>query len=132
MKILIVEDQFMSRRILQKIFEDYGTCDLASDGTEALEAFQLAHRSERPYDLIVMDIVMPEKDGMSALQEIRAWEGKRNIQGLDRTKIVMATVSRDSDNVLGSFRSGCDGYITKPFRRDQVIADLKKYFIELG
>ncbi|MFW6242306.1 MAG: response regulator, partial [Thermodesulfobacteriota bacterium] len=71
MKILVVEDDFISRRILKEILTEHGDCDVVVDGDEAVQAFRLAREEGAPYQLICMDIMMPNKDGHEALQEIR-------------------------------------------------------------
>ncbi|GAF79962.1 unnamed protein product [marine sediment metagenome] len=63
MRGLIVDDEFVSRKKAQRIMSQYGECDIATNGTETLEAFRLAHDEGRPYDLITMDILIPDMDG---------------------------------------------------------------------
>ena len=128
MKILIVDDEFVSRKKAQKILSQYGECDIAIDGTEALEAFHLAHKEAKPYDLITMDILMPDMDGIEALKRIRKWEESRNIQLGKGVKVVMLTASKTSDSVLSSFNEGCEAYVVKPFNKEH----LTKAMSELG
>ena len=71
MRVLIVEDDFVSRKILHNILLDYGECDIAADGKEAVEAFKLALDDNTPYDLICMDIMMPRMNGQEALLQIQ-------------------------------------------------------------
>lgn len=63
MKILIVEDDFYSRKILKKFLTAYGEVDIAINGEEAVAAFKLAWEENQPYDLITLDIMMPIMDG---------------------------------------------------------------------
>jgi len=72
MKTLVVEDDFTSRLLLQTILKAYGECHVAADGTEALAAFLEAERTEQPYQLICLDIMMPDLDGKEVLRSIRA------------------------------------------------------------
>jgi len=58
MKMLVVEDDFGSRRVMQKLLEPYGDVDVVVDGEEAVDAFKLAWEDSRPYDIIFMDIMM--------------------------------------------------------------------------
>ena len=128
-RILIVDDEFVSRKKAQKIMAQYGECDIAINGTEALEAFKLAHEEEgRPYDLITMDILMSDMDGIEALKRIREWEESKNVQLGKGVKVVMVTASKASDSVLSSFNEGCEAYLVKPFDKE----DLTKAMSELG
>lgn len=79
MRILIVDDE-LSRKKAQRILSQHGQCDIAINGTEALDAFRLAHEEGKPYDLITMDILMPDIDGIEALKGIREWEESRKSQ----------------------------------------------------
>lgn len=128
MRILIVDDEFVSRKKAQKIMAQYGKCDIATNGAEALEAFRLAHDEDKAYDLITMDILMPDMDGIEALKRIREWEKSRNIQLGKGVKVVMVTASKASDSVLSAFNEGCESYLVKPFNKET----LSKALCELG
>ena len=71
MRILIVEDEITCRMLLKEILSLYGDCDIAVDGEQAIYAFRLAWEENKPYDLICMDIMMPNIDGQKALEKIR-------------------------------------------------------------
>jgi len=127
MKVLLVEDEFISRKILLAYFykqSEYG-CDVATNGSEAIEAFMLAIEGGKPYDLIMLDIMMPEMDGQEVLKRIRIIEEQ---QGLAATRIIMISAMKDSDHIMGSFRQQCDGYLVKPVSFDklrELISELK-------
>jgi two-component system chemotaxis response regulator CheY len=72
MRVLVVEDDFISRKLLTTLLGHYGSCDVAVDGVEAVSAFKMALAEGAPYDLICLDIMMPNMDGQEALKEIRA------------------------------------------------------------
>ncbi len=127
MKILIVDDDFISRKLLLKILESYGECDLACNGKEAWEAFQNAHVEERKYDIILLDIMMPEMDGREVLRHIRGYEQTKQLPSEKIAHIAMATTLADKVNVIQAFRDQCDGYITKPYTRESLLADLRKF-----
>ena len=91
MKILIVEDDFVCRKVLQKMLATYGEVEIAVDGNEALEAFRLAQENGETYDLICLDVMMPEMDGHEVLAQIRKTEEVAGVGGLDRVKIMMTT-----------------------------------------
>ncbi len=127
MKILIVDDDFTSRKILQSTLRDLANCDLACNGEEAIAAYQSAVHEGHPYDLILLDIMMPGIDGNEVLRQIRAEEDKIKRFGSDRVKIAMATCLNDKDHVINSFHDGCDGYILKPYTPSSVHHDLKRH-----
>lgn len=126
MKILVVEDDFSSRKLMQKILEKYGAVDIAVDGEEALEAVCLAIKEKEPYDLICLDIMMPGMDGHEVLRAIRKIEEERHINGLDQVKVIMVTALHDPSNILQAFRSQCEDYIVKPVRKNTLIEKIRK------
>lgn len=125
MKILVVDDEFTSRRIMQALLSRYGTCDMAADGDEAVAAFKRAWAEGKPYDLIALDIQMPKMNGQDVLAKIRAIEEQKDILGLAGVKIIMATAMEDSRNVLGAFRSQCDDYVIKPVDEESLSKAMK-------
>ena len=126
MKILIVEDDLISRKVIYKILSDYGDCDITVDGMEAIDAFLLAHDEKEPYDLICLDIMMPKLDGRSALKIIRGMEIEKNISKADRVKIIMTTALNDTENVHKAFEYGSEGYAAKPIDAKKLIEVLEK------
>ena len=127
MYTLIVEDDFTSRLLLQTFLSRYGECHVAINGKEAVEAFRLAKQNGRAYDLICMDIMMPEKDGKEALLEIRALEEAGGTFSTSGAKIIMITALDDVKNVVESFRALCDAYVFKPVDTAQLLAHLKTF-----
>jgi two-component system chemotaxis response regulator CheY len=126
MRVLIVEDDFTSRTLLQRFLKPYGESDIAVDGKEAIKAFQLALEEGRPYDLILLDIMMPEMDGQLVLQELRRMESEMGITGLDGAKIIMTTALTDSENVMTAFREQCDAYLVKPVTKSDLMSKLQE------
>lgn len=126
MRTLIVEDDFVCRRLLQKLLSPYGDCDITINGKEAIEAFLLALDEDESYDLICLDIMMPEMDGQEALKKIREIEKEKGILGLDGVKVIMTTALKDSKNVFGAFKTGCEGYLVKPIDKKKLIEEIKK------
>jgi two-component system chemotaxis response regulator CheY len=127
MKVLIVEDDFISRQVLRDIMKQYGDCDVVMDGEEAVQAFRLAWEDKAPYDLIMMDIMMPRKDGKQAVKEIRSIERENNILGSKEVKIVMTTALGDPKTVFESYyQCGATSYLVKPLTTDQVLEELHR------
>jgi two-component system chemotaxis response regulator CheY len=125
MKTLIVEDDFTSRLLMQELLKNYGPSHIAVDGREAIEAVRLSLQANEPYDLICLDIMMPTMDGHQALKEIRALEEVRGIFSSDGAKIIMTTALDDIQNKINAFSNLCDGYLTKPIDKEQLLDELR-------
>ncbi len=126
MRTLIVEDDFSSRLLLQTFLSRYGECHVAINGNEALQAFRLACRGKEKYDLICMDIMMPEMDGQTAVRRIRELEVSEGILSSVGVKIIMTTALDDVKNVMESFGSLCDAYVFKPVDTVLLLGHLQK------
>lgn len=115
MKCLIVEDDRVSSSVLTKMFSRFGSSDVVVNGRIAVEQFRLAHDSNSPYDLILMDIRMPEVDGLKAVQEIRELEALLGISRVHRVKVIMTTALDDPRTVMKAlYESDANSYLTKP------------------
>ena len=123
---LIVEDDFISRNIMQKILSEFGDCDIAVNGQEAVDAFELAWKASEPYDLICMDIMMPVLDGQEALRKIRQVEIRLNLEDYQKVKVIMTTALNDKKEVVDAFyQGGASSYFVKPIEVDDFISELK-------
>lgn len=127
MKVLIAEDDFASRKFMLRFFEKYGECDVTVDGKEAVEAYKMAVECGEPYDLICLDIMMPEMDGHQALRAIRKIEEESGVAEDERVKIVMTTALSETRHVTKAFENGCTAYAGKPINQDKLEAMLKKF-----
>lgn len=126
MRILIVEDDFVNRQLLTKLLAPFGQSDVAINGQEAIDAFNLANQNEQPYDLVCLDIMMPVKDGYETLEEIRQIEDKLGIKGLDGVKIIMTTAVDTKESIMKSFRDGCESYLVKPIGKPSLYNEMEK------
>ncbi|MFZ4438338.1 MAG: response regulator [Syntrophales bacterium] len=128
LKILIAEDDFTSRTILTQFLSEFGDCHIAKDGLEAIAAFTHAYEPNppRPYDLVCLDIMMPEMDGQEALRKIRDNEEARGVLSTKGAKIVMTTALGDVKSISTAFTSLCDGYLTKPIQKEKLVEELRK------
>jgi two-component system chemotaxis response regulator CheY len=124
MRILIVEDDFISRRLLCRYLEPHGECDVAVNGSEAVQAVRQSLEAGRAYDLICLDIMMPDLDGQEALRQIRNLEREKDEGAGARMRIIMTTALEDNDNVSQAFREQCDGYVTKPVDKKRFLQTL--------
>ncbi|MCE1225784.1 MAG: response regulator [Geobacteraceae bacterium] len=126
MKCLIVEDDFISRRILRELLGAYFDCEIAVDGEEAVTAFRMAHEAKTPYDLICMDIMMPKMDGREALRLIRKLEKELEIPPNLEVKVVMTTALDDPKTVFDSFyQDGATAYLVKPISKQKLVRELR-------
>ncbi len=112
-RILIVEDEKKIARIveLQLKYAGYET-DLAQDGAEAIDKCL-----KNSYDLILMDLMMPKVDGLTACKEIKRHD--------PANKIIMLTAKDDIQDVITGLDSGADDYVTKPFIFDELLARIR-------
>jgi len=124
-KILIAEDDLVSRKYLSKVLSKYGECDLVVDGLEALEAYMMSVRENEHYDLICLDIMMPKVDGVKVLKVIRDLEVQNNVDADKRAKIIMTTALGETDVVKTALEYGCDAYASKPIDVEKLIEVMK-------
>lgn len=120
MRILIAEDDRISRSFLQKFMQSYGEVDMAVDGMEAVDLYMDSIKQNNRYDLLCLDIMMPKVDGLKVLKVIRQLEKQHSISLENHLKIIMMTALADVGYVDEAFRQGCDAYASKPVDTDKV------------
>jgi len=124
MRSLIVDDDAMGRLMLASFLEEFGPCDQAENGQQALELIAAATIAESPYNLICLDIVMPIMDGTATLHSIR----ERDQQQGKRTKVFMISACSSPQDIEDAFFEGdCDDYVVKPFQREAVAQMLQRH-----
>jgi two-component system chemotaxis response regulator CheY len=126
MKTLIVEDDFTSRLLMQELLKGFGMAHVVVDGQEAVKAVSEALVANGHYNLICLDIMMPGMDGHQTLKKIREMEEERGIFSSDGAKIIMTTALEDIQNKISAFSGLCDGYLTKPIHKEQLLSELRK------
>lgn len=113
MRILVVEDDRKVAGFVQQGLQEEGyAVDVAKDGEEAT---MLAHLNE--YDAILLDLMLPKKNGLQVAQELRR-EGRR-------TPILMLTARDATEDVVRGLDAGADDYVSKPFKFDELLARLR-------
>ena len=113
MKILVAEDEPQLLRVLTVAMEHAGyDVDPVDNGLNAVE-----HAKENSYDVIMLDIMMPVMDGITALKKIR--------ESGDKTYILMLTAKAEVDDRVTGLDSGADDYLTKPFSLKELLARLR-------
>ena len=124
-KILIVDDSAAIRERLVEILVPFATCEVATNGQEAVDLIKITQGTGDDFDIVLMDIIMPEKDGLTAVKEIREFETLMGWKGDDRLTIIIATTIKDPSRiVIAQYECGADAYIAKPFTRDTVLQTL--------
>lgn len=112
MKLLIVEDDRLLSNAIARSLQGAYAVDQAFDGEEGL-----FYAAQDVYDLVVLDVMLPERDGFSVLEELRA----RRVL----TPVLMLTAKGTTADKLRGLRSGADDYLTKPFDRDELLARIE-------
>ncbi len=119
LNILLVEDNKINQKVAAHTIIKYGhTVDFANDGLEAIDLF-----NKNKYDIIFMDIQMPNMNGYEATQEIRKIEAKNNF---DKTKIVAMTANALKGEKEKCVSIGMDDYLSKPFKQEALLQILNK------
>ncbi len=126
LNILIVDDEFIDRRVMQLCLSQFGDCFVAVNGQEAIDAVKCALDEGVRYDLVCLDIMMPGTDGHEVLKAIRQMENERGIVGLDGVKVIMTTALDDPANVMGAFRLGCEAYVVKPVEKNKLLREMEE------
>ena len=130
LKILIAEDDFTSRTILMQFLSEFGVCHIAKDGLEAIQAFTHAYEPNppEPYDLICMDMMMPNIDGAVAAKTIREIERSKGVAGPEyETAIVFTSAVSDQATIIKAcYECGANYFFVKPLDFKQMKRQLKK------
>ncbi len=125
MKTLVVDDNIVNRTSMLKIIEGLGENLAAKNGQEAIDLFKFHLVHSKPFDLVLLDIVMPDVDGIKVLKAIRQLEKENLVMLQNRSKVLMVTSHSHKDIVLTAMKMGCDDYIVKPFRKEVIFKKLK-------
>jgi len=124
MRILIAEDDFASRKFMLKFLTKYAEVDVTVDGQEAVNAFELALEDGEPYDLVCLDVMMPNMDGLEALEAIRQIEAGSD--AAKRARVIMTTALNEVNQVDKAFQLGCEGYAVKPINTEKFLMIMDK------
>ena len=127
MKILIVDDDHISRIALSTTMGPFGDCACEANGRDGVARFKQALEDGDPFRLIFMDIQMPIMDGQTALTTIREMEREHGVTPGQEAKAVMITCHDDIKNVSTSFFHGqVSCYFVKPIDMRAMIEELRR------
>ena len=125
MKTLVIDDEEANRNFLHIILKSFGPCDLVASGQEAIDAFTIAHLDNEPYDLVCLDIMMPEMDGQKVLKHLRELEQTWKLSMKQASTIIMVSALDTEQSVLEAFyQGGCTAYVAKPFTKGAFLKKL--------
>jgi two-component system chemotaxis response regulator CheY len=105
----VVEDDPISQRILQLVLTAYGPVDVAANGRAAVQAYHRARDDGLPYDLICLDIQIPELDGITVLERLRRQEKERGVA--QPVKVLITSAHTFADNIILAHQRTCDGFL---------------------
>jgi len=124
MRSLVAEDDVTNRVLLQKFLSRFGQCDIAFNGKDAVNAIRAARQERQSYDLVCMDLRMPEMDGNKAIHEIRAQEAAECVY--NPVIIIVTTSCSDTESIKGALLGPCNAYLVKPINTARLLDELKK------
>jgi len=128
MKCLIVEDNEFAREGLKFFLADHAEIETAADGREGVELFRRALAEGKSFDLVLLDIIMPEMDGQQALKLIRQAEKEPAPAPERKAVIIMTTALNSPENMEEALWDGdCTDYLVKPIVRADLLAMLRRY-----
>lgn len=125
MRILVVDDEVVSRKKMMKSVSDLGHCEGVQNGQAAISAVRTALEEWKLYNLITLDISMPDISGTEVLSSIREMETAKGLDDEERATIFMVTSHSDVETVKACVGK-CNGYIIKPFNKEVIMEKLKK------
>jgi two-component system chemotaxis response regulator CheY len=127
LRCLVVDDDELGRELIAQYLEGIAGCDMAENGLKAVEMFRTAFEGGTPYDLILLDIVMPEMDGHIAAKEIRMIEKEWGVSINDGVNIVVLSSLNTPHDVIQAYVSAKSAaHLVKPVQPDKLIETLSK------
>jgi two-component system chemotaxis response regulator CheY len=121
MKALVVDDELTTRIVLQEVLAPYTEVDSCDNGSEAVAACARQLEGGRPYDLVCLDLLMPNMSGLEALKLIRQEEEKHGLRRPGGSKVVITTAAGDRESIDSAFRQLCDAYLVKPIDATELL-----------
>lgn len=128
MRSLIVEDNDLARDMLSFFLAEHSEIETADNGRQAVQRFSQGLAEQTPYDLVLLDIVMPEMNGQEALRLMRQAEKDGGVNPEHKAVIIMTTALQSQENMVDALWEGdCTDYLVKPVTRADLMAMLHRY-----
>jgi len=126
-RCLVVDDDELGRELIAQYLEGIADCEMAENGLKAVEMFRSAFEGGTPYDLIILDIVMPEMDGHSAAKEIRTIEKEWGVSmNAGVNIVVLSSLNTPGDVIQAYVAAKSAAHLVKPVQPDKLLATLSK------
>ncbi|OGI07510.1 MAG: hypothetical protein A2Y40_07290 [Candidatus Margulisbacteria bacterium GWF2_35_9] len=125
MKIMVVDDDETSVEMICAILSKYGTCDKYYEGLKAVNAFERSLEENKPYDLVTLDLAMPEMNGIEVLAGMRDLELDYGVDLLDQSNIIMITILNEPIAYNAAQAAECTDYIVKPLNKERLLNRLR-------
>lgn len=126
-KCLVVDDDELGRELIAHYLAGVASCEMAENGSVAVDMFRRAFEAGDPYGLILLDIVMPEMDGQTAAKQIRLIEKEWGVSLYDGVTIVILSSLNTPHDVIQSYVSAKSAaHLVKPVQPAKLLATLEK------
>ena len=126
MRVLLVEDDPTTAQMMKFMLRNYVEFAHAQNGQEGYDQFCDALENQKPFDLVLLDIMMPMVDGQEMLEAIRDYEEDAGIVRSEGTKVIMTTCVDDNKEIFHSLSHGVMDYMTKPIEREKLMGILEQ------
>ena len=122
---LIIEDEPVASAIVKIALEGQSDYSVAESGDTALKMFSSSLSSKKYFNVVLIDIGLPDMNGKDILKKIDELEAKENVPQDKRVKKIMVTASSGKDDLFGSIRDQCDDYLLKPVTKEILLDKLR-------
>jgi two-component system, chemotaxis family, chemotaxis protein CheY len=126
-RCMVVDDDELGRELISLYLEGVAVCDMAENGLKAVDMFRGAFEGGQPYDLIILDIMMPEMDGHTAAKEIRLIEKEWGVPIHEGVSImVLSSLNTPGDVIKAYLSARSAAHLVKPVQSEKLLATLNK------
>ena len=126
MKVLVVDNDPGVRKLIEELPVEFTELQALRSGDAAVRGAKNALKRQDPFDLITIDIDLPDMDGRQVILEIRKMEREWSVPKTRRTFIIVLTAKADEKSVKTSLAAGSNAFIVKPFKKDIIVRTLAK------